>query len=295
MSTVQAHSPRVLHSRVSPFLRHYYQQREARNSAKSSKPAFFNIDRELRLTKERDQAFRRDMEKAVERLGDMTVFEKYRGRRREERRGIGEGVRGRKEEKKGRSRALSLELRGKVVWGGKELAEFPISTKTYYDCSTREKSTPMHQDPHFHFHINRSHKPSPSLTQTLTLELDQVLSRCTGLESTCAAAKHAAVSTAQTALQSALSRFERVTDMVESLQTADLSSSFYANLQRIKAEKGINRRLLDSAGEVRKSYLDSSEFVSKCKQKEIWRVPTLALTRHTDRLLNSLPTSLSPK
>lgn len=293
MSTSPVYSPRVLHSRVSPFLQHYSKQREARNSAKSSKPAFFNIDRELRLTKARDQAFRRDMEKAVERLGDMTVFEKYRRKQREGKQGFGEETGGKKEGKRAGNRTLSLEIRGKVEWSGKDMADFPISTKTYYASSTREKSTPTHQDPRFHSH--GSHKPSLSLTQALTLELDQVMTRCTGLESTCAATKRAAVTTAQTALQSALSRFERVTDMVESLQTQDLSVSFNANFQRIRAEKGINRRLLESAGKVRKSYLDTSEYVSKYKQKDIWRVPTLALSRHTDRLLNSLPSSLSPK
>jgi hypothetical protein len=274
---------------VSPFLRNYALQRTARNSAKSSKPAFFNIDREIRLTKDRDAVFRREIEAAVEKLGDMTVFEKYRGK--EGRRSIAEEG---KEKRKRGGRVGSVDVRREVEGRGKGIADIPLSTRTYYECSTIEKSTPMHQDPRYTFPLPRSHHRNLSLAQTRTMELDQVLSRCMGLESACTATNRAAVKATQVALQSTRDRFERVTEMVESLQMQDMSLSFNANLQRIRAEKGINRRLLESAGKVRKSYLDSSEFASKYKQKEIWRVPTLALARHTDRLINSLPSSLSP-
>ena len=289
MSTPHSQSPNLLYSRVSPFLRNYALQRAARNSAKSSKPAFFNIDREIRLTKDRDAAFRREIEEAVEKLGDMTVFEKYR---KERRRSIAEE--GGKEKRKRGGRVGSIDVRREVEDSGKGMDHIPLSTRTYYDCSTREKSTPMHQDPRFTFPLPRSHNRNLSLSQTRTMELDQVLSRCRKLESACTATNRAAVKATQVALQSTRYRFERVTEMVESLQMQDLSLSFNANLQRIRAEKGINRHLLESAGKVRKSYLDSSEFASKYKPKEIWRVPTLALARHTDRLINSLPTSLSP-
>lgn len=286
MATSHSQSPSLLYSRVSPFLRNYALQRAARNSAKSTKPAFFNIDREIRLTKDRDADFRRKIEEAVEKLGDMTVFEKYK--RKGRRLSIAE-----EGEREKRKRGVSIDVRRE---GGesKGMAQMPLSTRTCYDCSTKEKSTPMHQDPRHSFPLPRSHLRHLSLTQTRTMELDQVLSQCLGLESACTAANRTAVKATQVALQSTRYRFERVTEMVESLQMQDMSLSFHANLQRIRAEKEINRRLLESAGKVRKSYLDSSEFASKYKQKEIWRVPTLALARHTDRLINSLPTSLSP-
>ena len=284
---MKANSPRVVRPRISPLLARYFTHHEARNSARNVKPSFANIDREIRLTRAREMTFRREINAAIARLGDMSVFDKYKEHKTPK-----NTV---KRREKVSEVTKSVDSERKIPAKRENFEEIDLKMRTFCDISPKDKSTPMHMDPQYRFPLNRRHKPSLSLSETLSNGLDEVLSQCTGLETTHICDKKAAVSSTKAALRTAHGRFERVTEMVESLKLVDQASTFQSTLKRFKAEKEINKRILESANEVKKTSLEVSEAVAKFRQKEVWRVPTLALTRHTDRLLNSLPSSLSPK
>ena len=284
----------------------YVSRREAKNSSRNSKPLFSNIEKEQKDLAIHKREFQAELDKALKRLGDVSLFRKYL-----------------KPVRPGKSKAVVVEVKPfsfDSVRGSKpstaasksspkrslfltssDLSADRTTTKAHHlheiqpsrpqtTKSAGYKSTPMHLDPKFGFPRKRQLGKSMDLSLTLESQLEGVLEKCEDLGQTCMQTRRSAREQTATETHKRHQSMEDIQDLMDGLRTEEPFNA-KVHLIRRRADRQIDRDVLCSAGEVKRDYLATSEFIAKYAHKGIWRLSTLSLSRHADKLINSLPTT----
>jgi hypothetical protein len=144
----------------------------------------------------------------------------------------------------------------------------------------------MHLDPRFGF--QRKRLLAKSMDFSLESQLNGVMERCEDLGQTCMETRRS--TREQTAVESHKRRksMEDIQDILEGLRTEETLNA-KTHLIRRRADRQIDKDVLSTAAEVKSSFLATSEFIAKYAHKGIWRLSTLSLSQHADKLINSLP------
>lgn len=284
----------------------YVSRREAKNSARNAKPLFGNIEKEQRDVAIHKREFQAELNKALKRLGDMSLFQKYL-----------------KPVRTGKSKAVVVEVKPFSFYSARgskpstaasksspKRSLFLTSSDLFADRTTTNvrhlheslpsrpqttksagyKSTPMHLDPKFGFPRKRKLAKSMDFSSTLESQLEGVLEKCEDLGQTCLQTRLSARERTVTETHRRHQSMEDIQDLLDGLRTEEPFNA-RVHLIRRRADRQIDRDVLCSAGEVKSDYLATSEFIAKYAHKGIWRLSTLSLSRHADKLINSLPTT----
>lgn len=273
----------------------YVTRREAKNSSRNAKPLFGNIEKEQRDLATHKREFQAEINKAMERLGDLSLFQKYLKPRRHMKSVVVEvkpfSFDSAKVSKPSTAASKSSPKRSLFLTSTDLLVDSNSLPKPQLDRpqttkSARYKSTPMHLDPRFGF--QRKRLLAKSMDFSLESQLNGVMERCEDLGQTCMETRRSARE--QTAVESHKRRksMEDIQDILEGLRTEEPLNA-KTHLIRRRADRQIDKDVLSTAAEVKSSYLATSEFIAKYAHKGIWRLSTLSLSQHADKLINSLP------
>lgn len=271
----------------------YVTRRQAKNSARSSKPLFANIEKEITDLAIRKREFQAEIEKSMEKLGDLTMFQKYL-----------------KPKKRVKSRKLVVEVKPFSMEFGTFskpetarnhakrrffMTSSDLSTDIY---TTRPQTTKSATRPRIStqqnskFEVKRRQKGAKSMDFSVNLEekLEDVVGKCEDLEEKCVEMRRRNRIVGGVETQKRQRSMEDIRDLVEGLRM-DEPLDAKTHLLRRRTDRQIDQDLLCSAGEVKTSILATSQFVAKHAHKGVWRLSTVSLARHADKLINSLPST----